>query len=328
MATRKVLFVLSLALLINPTLHCMDNIENEDTENSNKVIVALAIGWLSFAAAKGITNKFLIEPKKQKLLHESQNVEVFTSKKFTEPYNMIEETGIRLGIYGIFNTNNFSLTCTKSEYNNLFNSSGTHSRILKIFYGRLINKLLPRWFELLRGKDKYNLDDDKKITKAVRSCMQTMAINGSVVLMTPPNTQSQSKSLLGGIERKTLVVHSNNSDCQVFSFSTKKYKTYSSLEKIEAGTFRYTDTDLSGHIILATKNILQQDLEKALKNDSVFSNDLGEFIPRTSDVRKKVKEYQQNIINQVFPENDGGGSKEGKAILMIPLQNSYYELKH
>ena len=46
MATRKILFVLSLALFINPALHCMDNMENEDTENSNKEVTVLGLGLL------------------------------------------------------------------------------------------------------------------------------------------------------------------------------------------------------------------------------------------------------------------------------------------
>ena len=167
------------------------------------------------------------------------------------------------------------------------------SSIRKAFYGKLIYELLPSWLEFLRGKVKYNLDDDnKKITKAVRSCMQTMNINGSVVLMTPTDFLAKRKP-----KRKTLVVHSDNSDCQVFSFFNNGHETLLQLEKIKQGIFKYTDKDLSGHIILATKNILQQDLEKALENDSVFSNALGEFIPKTSDVRKEVNQYQQNIIN-------------------------------
>jgi len=106
MATRKVLFVLSLALLINPALHCM-----EDTENSNKELTALGFGLLSLTAAIYITNKLLIKPKKKKLLHESQNVEVFTSRRLRGScsYDMFEETGTQLGIYGIFNTSKYSM---------------------------------------------------------------------------------------------------------------------------------------------------------------------------------------------------------------------------
>ena len=74
MATRKILFVLSLALFINPALHCMDNMENEDTENSNKKLTELGFGLLSLTAAIYISNKLLIQPKKEKLLHESQNI--------------------------------------------------------------------------------------------------------------------------------------------------------------------------------------------------------------------------------------------------------------
>ncbi len=230
----------------------------------------------------------------------------------------------RLGKYAIYNIINPSsdgLTFTKSDSDTL------RSRMLERFHKKLIHELLPSWLELLRGKDKYNLDDDKKITKAISNCMQTMKLNGSVVLMTPPDIRS--KGLLGGVvERKTLVVHSDKSNCQAFCFfADKRYDTYLQIEEIKQGIFKYTDKDLSGHIILATKNILQQDLEKALKNDSVFSNDLGEFTPKTSDIRKEINKYQQNIIKQVFPENDGSGPKEGKAILMIPLQHSYYKLK-
>ncbi len=62
MATRKVLFALSLALLINPALHCM---KDEDTENSNKEFTALGFGLLSLTAAIYISNKILIEHNKQ-----------------------------------------------------------------------------------------------------------------------------------------------------------------------------------------------------------------------------------------------------------------------
>ncbi len=298
--------------------------EDEDTENSNKELTALGLGMLSLITAIGITNKFLIQPKKQKLLHESQNVEVFTSSRISAgqqyniQYRILETAGTQLCLYGIFDVSNYAARFTELEYNKLLNSSDHHSGKLKILYGRLINKLLPSWFELLCGKVKYNLDDDNKITEAIRSCMQTMELNGSVVLITPPDDI---------LKRKTLVVHSNNSDCQVFSFSTNRHETLPKLEKIKAETFKRTNQNLSGHIILATKNILQQDLEEALKKRSAFSNDLGEFIPKTSNIRKEINQYQQNIINEVFPENDGSDPKEGKAILMIPLKHWYHELK-
>lgn len=337
MATRKILFVLSLALFINSALHCMDNMENEDTENSNKELTALGFGLLSLTAAIYISNKFLIEPKKQKLLHESQNVEVFTSSRISDgqqyniQYRIFKTTGTQLHLYGIFDVSNYEIRFTESKWNSFLNSSDHHNRKLKILYGKLINRLLPNWFELLLGKVKYNLDDANKITEAIRNCIKTMAINGSVVLMTPPDFLAKRKT-----KRKTLVVHSDNSDCQVFSFFNNGHETLPQLEKIKQGIFKYTDEDLSDNIILATKNILQQDLEKALKNDSTFSNVLlpinltyesGTFVSKTPKIRKAMKQYQQNIIDQVFPENDGSSSKEGKAILMIPLQNSYYELK-
>ena len=51
MTTRKVLFVLSLALFINPTLHCM---EDKDTENSKNVVAYnFHVSYLSSAIIMG-----------------------------------------------------------------------------------------------------------------------------------------------------------------------------------------------------------------------------------------------------------------------------------
>ncbi len=147
MATKKILFALSLVLLINPALRCMDDAEEEGMATTKHVLTGLGLGVLSFAAM-GLGARKLINNRKQKLLCEAQNIEVFTREKLTESYRTLKESGSELGIYGIFK-----------------NSS---DETLKKLRGTLVKELFPSNLALLFNY-KYNLKP-----LAVLGCMISM----------------------------------------------------------------------------------------------------------------------------------------------------------
>ena len=176
MATRKIFFVLSLALLINPALHCMEDMENKDTENSNNIGVVLAVG-LSLVM---LSCEAKICYEKKVLLSGSQNTNVATGKKSTGICDCFQTTGTFLDFYAIFR--------------------GSNQNMFSMLHKKVCESLFPRRFELLTGKREYNLNDNDKIRKSILRCMQTMHLNGIVALMTP---------LDGEQKRKTLIVKSD-----------------------------------------------------------------------------------------------------------------------
>lgn len=172
MATRKILSVLLLALLINPALHCMENMENEDTENSNNVVAVLAVG--SLLAVLGC--EVIIHHEKNVLSHGSQNTNVATGKKSTGICDCSQNTGTFLDFYAIFR--------------------GSNQNMFSMLHKKVCESLLPRRFELLTGKRGYNLNDNDKIKKSILNCMQTMHLNGIVALMTPLDGEQKRKTLI------------------------------------------------------------------------------------------------------------------------------------
>ncbi len=101
MATKKVLFALSLALFINPALHCM--------ENTDKKIVYM-LGGLSVFACTVIILKNIIKRRNQEFEQlVARDIEVFTSGISTDPYQILEKTNRQLCIYSILNTSTCSI---------------------------------------------------------------------------------------------------------------------------------------------------------------------------------------------------------------------------
>ncbi len=290
MATRKILSILLLALLINPALHCMDETDDEAMSTTKYVLGGLGLAGVVVLSSVLGANK-LINHRKQELLCGAQNIEVFTSKRLEGPFNVVERVGKKIGIHGIFKNSN------NTKINQL--------------YDQVTIRLLPSWSVRLFGKNEYNLDDEAKISKLFLEYMQAMNLNGIVALMTPCCGRDK--------KRKTLVVSSGgsysafcliNASCLIVDrdvyyveqgkyFILKKKTNCSFAEKIEEKKFKYTDVG-SGHIVLSTKNVSQESLEK---------------------VRRKNNEA---IIDAVFSTSNDNGEKEDKAILLIPVHDLSY----
>lgn len=282
MAIRKVLFILSLTLLINPALHCMDYTEE------NEVILTLATVAFTIAAYVGC-----LELQKQALLCKSKNTNVFTAKKSTGgTHKFFQITGENLGIFAILSASN------KDQFS--------------VFHKQVVQKVLPNWFKLLfYDKKEFDLNNDCKISKIIVNSMKEKNLDGIVALMTPPDDQKK---------RKTLVVSfsQNWSDCSYNAYHMINNK---SVKKIKTSIFKSIN---NGHIILVTNNVSQQNLEDAMQNNPPLSNiKKSKKDPKylTTTAHDRLNKYQQNIIDKVFSEN-GGDSKKGKAILMIPSQHS------
>ena len=284
MATRKIFFVLSLALLINPALHCMDSTEEEGTATTKYVMVGL--GLVGAAALCTKTLKNIINRKKQELLYESQNIEVFTSEKSTESHSILKGSGSELSIYGIFK-----------------NSS---DETLKKFRGKLVKELFPSNLALLFDR-KYNLDSRK-----VLSCMTSMHLDG-IVAISSPDDQG---------ERKTFVVCSGSyfaynivdRSIEIIKYSVRD------IHKGHVALFTKHVGRVCCNLAVQNNKLLSDVINEKmlwLKHNNKHSNhDI------TQAVQTGFKQYQDDIVKDIFQENNKSILGD-RAVLMIPVQQFY-----
>ncbi len=336
MATRKVLFVLSLALLINSELHCMNNIKN----------MAVALGCTFVLLVVGIF--FRVNSIQQELLNGFRNTNVFTAKKSTSgTHKFFQTIGDRLEFYGIFNfktnddfyyANDDFFTTDDYDDDGFFTDSSysylSTNKRLNTFHKQVIKILVPKKREIFFGQNNYNNIDNLRRLKIIK-CMMDNNLSGIIALIMPTDDQKR---------RKTLVLScgcgSSGSSYKAFHLFDKG-ENVSLVENIKKcifgeSTFEYPKKN-SSHIVLATENVSKKKLKKALergkplsvasksiisKGDKLIDEKGQQYsIKAVSDAYKALEKYQNRLIHSVFPEseNDDTHYKQGKAVLMIPF---------
>ncbi len=293
MANKKILSILLLALLINPALHCMDETDDEIMSTTKYVLGGLA----GVAVLSSILCARTIRRRKQELLRESQNIEVFTSEHSNELYGILKEERPKLCVYGIF--------------------KGSKHETLKKFHSELVEELLPRNFSFLFNKNQYDLIAGRA-RSIISSCMRNNKLDGIVALIAPPD----------GKEKRKIVVESSGPYCayQIFDNSLEDIKN--SKENIFHGTCK---TISKGHIVLAVPGITELLMKSVLKQNRLLSTVILDKIKRLkhhkndgndASIKKAVldgvREYQQDIIEDVLKDNN-----KNRAVLLIPSQLSY-----
>lgn len=334
MATRKVLFVLSLALLINSELHCMNNIKN----------MAMALGCTFVALVVGIF--FRINSKQQELLDGSCNTDVFTAKKSTGgKHKFFQRTRDQLEIYGIFNfkTNDDSYYAnddffTTDDYDDDgFFTDSSHAYLstnkrFNTFYKQVIKILVPKKREIFFGQNNYNNIDNLRRLKIIK-CMMDNSLSGIIALILSTDDQ----------KRRTTLVLSCGCGSSVSSYKAfhlfDNGENVSLVENIKKcifgeSTFEYPKKN-SSHIVLATENVSEKNLKKALERGKPLSvaskfiiskgwniiDEKGQqySIKAVSGVYGELEKYQNRLIESVFQKDDDVCCKQGKAVLMIPF---------
>ncbi len=332
MATRKVLFVLSLALLINSELHCMNNIKN----------MAMALGCTFVALVAGIF--FKVNSIRRELLDGSCNIDVFTAKKSIGGiHKFFQITGDRLEFYGIFNfkTNDDFFIDDDGFFtdDDGFFTDSSHAYLstnkrLNIFHQQVIKILVPKKSAIFLGQNNYNNINNLRRLKIIK-CMMDNNLTGIIALIMPTDDQKR---------RKTLVLScgcgSSGSSYKAFHLfdNGENVSLVENIEKYILGesTFEYPKKN-SSHIVLATENVSEENLKKALErgqpldvaSKSIISKGYNltdekgqQYSQRAvSGVYGELEEYQNRLIKSVFSEseNDDTSCKQGKAVLMIPF---------
>ncbi len=334
MVTRKVLFVLSLALLINSELHCMNNIKN----------IAMALGFTFVALVIGIF--FRVNSIQQELLNGSCNTDVFTAKKSTGgEHKFFQRTRDQLEIYGIFNfkTNddfyyaNDDFFTTDDYDDDGFFTDSSHAYLstnkrLNTFHKQVIKILVPKKREIFFGKNNYNNIDNLRRLKIIK-CMMDNDLSGIIALIMPTDDQKS---------RKTLVLSCGSSDSSYKAFHLfDKGENVSLVENIKKcilgeSTFEYQKKN-SSHIVLATENVSEENLKKALERGKPLSVASKSIISKgdklidekgqkysseaVSDAYEELEKYQNRLIHSVFLESENNDTycKQSKAVLMIPF---------
>ncbi len=294
MATRKVLFVLSLALLINPTLHSMNNVDSG-------AMASVATGLVGLVAyVYAITNNI-----QRKVLHRSQNTDIFTSQKSTGTgeHTFFKRTDDKFEMYGLF-------------------SGKPDEKTLNDFHQQVIKRLLPN------KNDKHW--DGKLLTL---EWMKDKNIKGIVALITPPDNENKDNGKIFVVNSSDNYEASYLRDKIVrFTMEIEKNQLIELVKKIKKRTPQYTDR-LSSYIVFTTKNVSKVTLEKILEKVSLFdstnreiekcSNSGKEITAKEKEdaIVKGLEEYQKDLIESVFSENKNNGisSKRSKAVFLIPL---------
>ena len=135
-ATSKFFFVLSLPLLINPSLHCMNSTENMKIMGYASIALAAGLGAsaiLIFKALFGTQNKNKkqdLPSQDESILIKSENESLLTiTKKLREQYELSQETGEEFDFYGIFKDANDEKL--ENFYNKVVKASPPYNFIVK-----------------------------------------------------------------------------------------------------------------------------------------------------------------------------------------------------
>jgi len=295
MATRKILFVLSLSLLINPALHCM-----EDTDDEYMSTTKYVLGGLGLAGAAvffSVLGARTLKRKKQKLLHGSQNIKVLTSEKSTESYVILKVAGESLGIFGIF--------------------KDSSDETLKKFHSMLVTKLFPRNRDLLFNC-KYNLDGLK-----VFDHMKIMNLDGIVTIMAPPDNQGKRKILIVSVSDYYRAYNIVNKTATMLTMNTYNHT-------VDKGHIALDATNYATSICWNQVVQQNQSLVEVMDSKRIWFRGLH-IKGNNQDFEKKLikatrdglKQYQEPIVKDIFELSK---KNKNRAVLMIPVQRFYKDV--
>ena len=347
MATRKVLFVLSLALLINPALHCMDT----DITDVSKILITAqrSTGPYKFfekmnsiLKAYGIVDGSTTNEKLDDL-HLQATVEyIQASKRYiqcSKAYIKIGEECINVHEQLIQVNNQESVVDKMKTYLGSYLGGDSKSRV-----ERLTDSYKNLEDSYKKAKD---CCDEEKYYTGLRNgyvkYMKDKKIHGIFAFFLPPSTQDGFKGV------KMFVVNSDEKKYQALwlhdSYRYEAGWTGPSVDDIGKEFFTIGKGLHGGHgfihFVLATKNISNKALlmEKLRRNtirhamitqnQQLLSKIKVDGIPEEKkneyrstfilNAKKGLKEYQQGIVETAFQENDSSD----RAVFVIPSHGSY-----